>query len=56
MSGGPDKNLEDDVLRAHYTSSTPPALCYIDDQGSYASNEICINWNAPLVFVAGYFR
>ena len=56
MSGGPDHSITDDaVLSAHFTSSTPPALCYVDDQGSYASNEIAINWNAPLVFVAGYF-
>ena len=40
----------------HFNSSTPPALCYIDDVGSYASNEIAINWNAPLVFVSGYFN
>jgi endoglucanase len=56
IAGGPNKNITNDpVLQAHFTTSTPPALCYVDDQGSYASNEICINWNAPLVFVAGYF-
>ena len=55
MAGGPDRYLEDDVLKSHYNSSTPPALCYIDETGSYASNEIAINWNAPLVFVSGYF-
>jgi endoglucanase len=56
LAGGPNHNISDDpVLAARFTSSTPPALCYVDDQGSYASNEICINWNAPLVFVAGYF-
>jgi endoglucanase len=56
LSGGPDQNVtQDPVLQAHFTSSTPPALCYVDDEGSYASNEIAINWNAPLVFVAGYF-
>jgi endoglucanase len=34
--------------------ATPPARRYADDQRSYASNEIAINWNAPLVFlVAG---
>jgi hypothetical protein len=44
------------VLQALFTSSTPPALCYADSLPSYASNEIAINWNAPLVFVAGYFR
>lgn len=56
IAGGPDRYLDDDVLRAHYDNTTPPALCYIDDQGSYASNEIAINWNAPLVFVVGYFN
>jgi endoglucanase len=57
ISGGPNHNVsQDPVLAAHFTSSTPAALCYVDDQGSYASNEICINWNAPLVFVAGYFN
>jgi endoglucanase len=55
LSGGPDHSINDDpVLPTKFTSSTPPAQCYVDDQGSYASNEIAINWNAPLVFVAGY--
>jgi endoglucanase len=29
----------------------PPAKMYLDEQESYASNEVAINWNAPLVFV-----
>lgn len=56
MAGGPNEYLQDPVLADSFDSSTPPALCYIDDQGSYASNEIAINWNAPLVFVSGYFN
>jgi endoglucanase len=24
---------------------------YLDEQASYAGNEVAINWNAPLVFV-----
>jgi len=56
LAGGPNKYLSDDVLKARFNSSTPPALCYIDDLGSYASNEVAINWNSPLVFVAGYFN
>ena len=56
MAGGPDKYLDDAVLQAKFTSSSPPAYCYVDDQNSYASNEIAINWNAPLVFVSGYFN
>lgn len=55
LAGGPNQHLQDPVLKAHFNSTTPPALCYIDHIDSYASNEIAINWNAPLVFVAGYF-
>jgi endoglucanase len=33
--------------------STLPALSYLDHFCSYASNEVAINWNAPLVYVAG---
>lgn len=28
-----------------------PAITYIDDWCSYATNEVAINWNAPLVYV-----
>lgn len=56
LAGGPDQYLDDAILKANFTSSTPPALCYLDNTDSYASNEIAINWNAPLVFVLGYFN
>jgi endoglucanase len=55
LVGGPDQYRSDPVLALKFSSTTPPALCYVDDQGSYASNEIAINWNAPMVFVSGYF-
>lgn len=56
LAGGPDQYRDDAVLQALYSASTPPALCYVDTLPSYASNEVAINWNAPLVFVAGFFR
>jgi endoglucanase len=28
-----------------------PALSYLDNMCSYASSEVAINWNAPLVYV-----
>jgi len=35
----------------------PPARMYLDEQDSYATNEVAINWNAPLVFLlAGTMR
>jgi endoglucanase len=56
LAGGANQYLNDPTLTAQFTSATPPALCYVDNADSYASNEICINWNAPLVFLAGYFN
>jgi endoglucanase len=54
--GGPNSHIGQDAeLKSTFTSSTPPALCYLDTMPSYASNETAINWNAPLVFLAGYF-
>ena len=59
LAGGPNQygaGSGDAVLQALINSGAPPALCYADTVSSYGSNEIAINWNAPLVFVAGYFR
>jgi len=56
IAGGPNQDLQDHLLQSNFNNSTPPALCYLDDVGSYASNENAINWNAPLVFVLGYFN
>ena len=50
LAGGPNKGRQDEVLK-ELPVSTPPAKSYVDDARSYASNEIAINWNAPLVFV-----
>ncbi len=33
--------------------STFPAKSYTDSECSYSTNEIAINWNAPLVFLLG---
>jgi endoglucanase len=49
LSGGPNANRQDNVLRA--SPDLPPAKIYADSQDSYASNEIAINWQAALVFV-----
>jgi endoglucanase len=50
LSGGPNKDREDAVLAA-FPKDLPPAKVYADDWKSYASNEICINWQASLVFL-----
>jgi endoglucanase len=49
LSGGPNAGRQDAVLKK--LPDLPPAKLYVDDQQSYASNEIAINWQAALVFL-----
>jgi endoglucanase len=49
LAGGPNPGMQD---KCHYPSAVPDEA-YIDDVCSYASNEVAINWNAPLVYLAG---
>ncbi len=56
MVGGPNRKLEDAVMKEAFTKNIPPALCYVDDWESYSTNETAINWNAPLVWVAGFLN
>ena len=49
LAGGPNQYPGDAVLRQ--LPKGPPARSYVDDQGSYSSNEVAINWNAPLVLL-----
>lgn len=55
LSGGPNSGRQDAVAENKIAEGTPPAKCYIDDVGSYSTNEIAIYWNSPAVFVAAYF-
>jgi len=49
LSGGPNRDRQDPAM--HKLPNGPPARMYLDEQASYASNEVAINWNAALVFV-----
>lgn len=48
LAGGPNGGQQDGC---EYPSDLP-ALSYVDDYCSYASNEIAINWNAPMVYLS----
>ena len=52
--GGPN-NDKQDANEVTYASKYP-AKSYEDLEASYASNEVCINWNAPAVYVLGYLE
>ncbi|WBS04079.1 glycoside hydrolase family 9 protein [Pseudoduganella sp. SL102] len=52
LVGGPQPAQQDAKdCPAPYPSALP-ALSYLDHACSYASNEVAINWNAPLVYVS----
>ncbi len=48
LVGGPNPGQQDKSSNLTYPSDAPDES-YLDEEGSYASNEIAINWNACLV-------
>ncbi|MEL4457305.1 glycoside hydrolase family 9 protein [Lutimonas vermicola] len=54
IAGGPNNDRQD----AHEVTyqSEFPAKAYMDVEASFASNEVCINWNAPAVYVLAYLQ
>ncbi|MBQ0942829.1 glycoside hydrolase family 9 protein [Ideonella sp. 4Y16] len=49
--GGPNAGRDDAAHCPVPYARTEPALAWLDHDCSYASNEVAINWNAPLVYV-----
>jgi hypothetical protein len=49
MAGGPNPGRQDHQAYVYLE----PETAYLDQDQAYASNEIAINWNAPLVYLAG---
>nr|WP_234402103.1 glycoside hydrolase family 9 protein [Thermobifida halotolerans] len=55
LSGGPNSNTAtwDPIAQARLTGCAPQ-MCYIDHIESWATNELTINWNAPLSWIASF--
>ncbi len=53
ISGGPNSTHSDPVSLANLAGCVHQR-CYIDDIESWSTNEITINWNAPLTWVAAF--
>jgi endoglucanase len=54
IAGGPNSNPDDPTAKQAGLPGMPPAKCYIDDLGSWTTNEVTINWNAPLAWSAAF--
>jgi endoglucanase len=59
LVGGPNPHNTNDCGDSAYINKLP-ACCYYDALCSYSTNEIAINWNAPLIYLASaaeyYFK
>lgn len=53
LAGGPNGQPADPVAEQKLAGCAPQA-CYIDEWGSYSTNEIAINWNAALSWIAAF--
>jgi endoglucanase len=53
LAGGPNSGLQDPVAQQNLPGCAP-AKCYIDDIGSWSTNEVAINWNSSLAWVAAF--
>ncbi len=56
LSGGPNSRLQDVSGGAVYPENPSPMQSWVDQEPSYASNEICLNWNAPMTYVLGFLE
>jgi len=56
VSGGPNSTSFPDTISGPMRGTCRPMTCWTDNIHAYAQNEVAINWNAPLVWVAAYLR
>ena len=55
VAGGPNSLVSTwDPIAQQLLVGCAPQFCYVDDIGSWATNELTINWNAPLAWVAAF--
>lgn len=54
LSGGPNSGFMSDEVGAKMKGKCAPMACYADDIRAFSLNEVAINWNAPLFWVAAW--
>ena len=57
IAGGPNSTAAstgDPVATPLFKNGCAAQFCYIDDIGSWSTNEITVNWNAPLSWVSSF--
>jgi endoglucanase len=54
LSGGPNSSIDDPYSKAAGLKGCAPQKCFVDHIEAYSVNEITINWNAPLGWLAAW--
>ncbi|WP_425993764.1 glycoside hydrolase family 9 protein [Caulobacter sp. DWR1-3-2b1] len=54
LSGGPNSTSMGDPVAKDMKGKCAPQTCWTDDYRAFTQNEVAINWNAPLVWVAAW--
>ena len=54
VSGGPNSGLQDPYVQAAGLPGCAPQKCFVDNIEAWSANEMAINWNAPLAWVAAF--
>ncbi|NES15443.1 MULTISPECIES: glycoside hydrolase family 9 protein [Micromonospora] len=53
LAGGANAGIQD-PFAANLLAGCAPMFCYVDDINSYSTNEIAINWNSALAWLASF--
>ncbi len=60
LSGGPNAGLQDPYVRALAfvpgDPENPSQRCFVDSIEAWSTNEVTINWNAPLAWIASFMQ
>ncbi|MDE7098752.1 MAG: glycoside hydrolase family 9 protein [Ruminococcus sp.] len=60
LSGGPNAGLQDPYVRAlgfvPGKTTNPSQRCFVDSIEAWSTNEVTINWNAPLAWIASFMQ
>jgi endoglucanase len=54
VSGGPNSNVQDPYAKSIGLPGCAGETCYVDHIESWSTNEVAINWNAPLAWAAAF--
>ena len=54
LAGGANSQPSPDFPYDARLAGQPPQCCYLDEPTSEVTNDICIRWNTPLIYIATY--